>query len=198
MKRNTRFGAAGLLVAGAAIGAGAIVSQNAMADDGASLTADTVTMINVDAEGNAVQCTFTGADAEGLVFSAVPTDDAIKAQVITGSAQVVEIDGTLPEIQVDDGLLVGSPIPVGDVPLAGVITVSATGGFTGEADGQFVVSDVAPAEGFLSAGEAREGTADECAAMHDQTLADMAAIGAHGGGGAVISVSGGVGVTTEP
>ena len=52
--------------------------------------------------------------------------------------------------------------------------------------------------------EAREGTAEECAGMHDQAVADLAAMqaqvgaGVGTGAGTMINVSGGAGVSTEP
>lgn len=203
MKRNTLFGAAGLLAAGAAIGAGAIVSQNAMADDGGSAIANTVTMINIDEDGTAVQCTFTGADAEGILPAGIPTDDAAKAEVVMGSAQIAATDGSLPMIEVsggavavDEGVIAGL-IPVGSFPPgdlvaqgSGVITVGAS-----TANGEVTISGISPSGDPIAGPETREGTAEECAAMHDQAVADLAQMEAIGG---TISVSAEAGVTKEP
>lgn len=203
MKRNTVFGAAGLLVAGAAIGAGAIVSQNAMADDGGSAIANTVTMINIDDDGTAVQCTFTGADAEGIVPAGIPTDDAAKAGVIMGSAQISATDGSLPVIEVSGGAVaveegvIAGLVPVGSFPPgdlvaqgSGVITVGAS-----TASGEVTISGVAPDGSPIAGPETREGTAEECAAMHDQAVADLAQMEAVGG---VVNVSTEAIVTNEP
>lgn len=209
MKRNTLFGAAGLLVAGAAIGAGAIVSQNAMASDGQVETANALTMINISDDGTAVQCTFTGADAEGLVPEGIPTDDALKAQMVMGVANIVPADGSLPVIDVDGGTVVGSTgiisgefvtsgsLPVGAVEASGVITVGAS-----TSDGKVEITGVGPDGAPIAGSDAREGTAEECAAMRDQALADLAnlktQVAAATNGEAVINVSGEAGVTTEP
>ncbi len=216
MKRNTLFGAAGLLVAGAAIGAGAVVSQNAMASDGQVETANALTMINIGEDGTAVQCTFTGADAEALMPTlppGIPTDDAAKAeangQMVVGVANITPVEGPLPEIDASSGVIVGA-VPVGDVPAgslpagavpvgavqaSGVITVGAS-----TADGKVTISGVGADGAPIAAPEVREGTAEECAAMHTQTLADLQNLQDQvaANGGTVINVSTEAGVTTEP
>ena len=200
MKRNTLFGAAGLLVAGAAIGAGAIVSQNAMADDGQVETADALTMININDDGTALQCTFTGADIEGLVPEGIPTNDVIDGQMVVGVAGIVPAEGELPVIEVAAGTEIGNGVIMGSLPAdalqaSGVITVGAS-----TSDGKVTISGVG-ADGTPIAGpETREGTAEECAAMRDQALADLADMQAQvaANGGTMISVSGEAGVTTEP
>ncbi len=203
MKRNTLFGAAGLLVAGAAIGAGAIVSQNAMASDGQVETADALTMINISEDGTALQCTFTGADIEGLVPEGIPTDDALKGQMVMGVANIVSAEGSLPEIDVDGGTVVGNAgvivgsIAPGALPADGVITVEAS-----TATGGIQISGT-NADGTPIAGpETREGTAEECAAMRAEALANLqdlqAQVATATSGEAVINVSGGAGVTTKP
>ena len=65
MQRNTLFGGIALLLAGGVIGAGAMISSSAMAEEGGTPPANEVTMINVGADGEAVQCTFSGAEADG-------------------------------------------------------------------------------------------------------------------------------------
>lgn len=198
MKRNTLFGAAGLLVAGAAIGAGAVVSQNAMASDGQMETADALTMINISDDGTALQCTFTGADIEGLVPAGIPTDDVIKGQMVVGVGGIVPADGTVPMIDVDGATIVGGSdiitgsIAEGAVPVDGVITVGA--GMSGE----LTISGTDANGDPIVGPETREGTAEECAAMRDQALADMADMQAHVDSGTVISVSAEAGVITEP
>jgi hypothetical protein len=206
MKRNTIFGAAALLVAGAAIGAGSVVSQNAMADDGLAEPASALTMINIGADGTAVQCNFTGAEAEALLPTlppGIPTDDAAKAAangVVIGIGQIAPAQGDLPQIQVGGpagvvtSVVTGSIDP-GALPANGVITVeakTATGGI--EISG--TNADGTP----IAAPETREGTAEECAAMRAAAITNLANLKAQveANGGAVISTSGGSGTATKP
>ena len=166
MKRNTLFGAAGLLVAGAAIGAGAVVSQNAMASDGQVETADELTMINISDDGTALQCTFTGADIEGLVPEGIPTDDALKGATVVGIGEIVPVEGDLPEIDIS-GVIAGS-LPADAVQASGVITVGAS-----SADGKVTITGVGTDGAPIAGPETREGTAEECSAMRHQALADL-------------------------
>ncbi len=191
MKRNTLFGAAAMLMAGAAIGAGAVITQNAMADDGTAQPADTLTMVNIDADGNAVSCTFTGDDVAGLVPPGIPTDDvakqaAIDGQVVVGQASVIATaEGDLPAIDISN--VTGGSLPPGTGQ--GVVTVQA------DATAAGVVS----IDGAV--GEAREGTAEECQAMRDQALADLQNLQgqvAEASGSLVVSGSGDVTVSTKP
>jgi len=161
MQRNTLFGGLALLMAGGVIGAGAMISSSAMADEGGTPPANEVTMINVGADGEAVQCTFSGADAEGLFPSMPLSNEAIPVPV-SGDAAVVEIDPANPP----EGVVIGS----------GVVSVSADAG-----SGQIVGSEEAipvPADvQVLSMDEAREGTPEECAAMRDQMASGVPAEG---------------------
>ena len=67
MKRNTLFGGLALMAAGGVIGAGAMISSNAMADTAGAAPTDQLTMISIGDDGEAVQCTFEGADLDGLL-----------------------------------------------------------------------------------------------------------------------------------
>lgn len=175
MQRNTIFGAAALLVAGAAIGAGSVVSQNAMADTGSPAKASEITMVNIGPDGKAVQCTFSGADAEGLLPAGVPAD----AHMVMGSAQITTVDGSLPELQLP---------PDGQLPEGAQVVTGLAGSDTGPAG---MVINGEPAD-------VHDGTAEECAAIHAQAVEMAKHIPA---GGTVISgtdgvVSGGAGVVT--
>ena len=164
MKRNTLFGAAAMLMAGAAIGAGAVITQNAMADDG-NLPADTLTMVNIGSDGSAISCTFTGDDIVGLVPVGIPTDDVAKEAAIAASGEVsgaiaitgtAEVAGELPVIDT-----AGAPaIPLPEGSAEGVVTVQ-------------VGAEGGPVNINGSVGDVRDGTPDECQAMHDQAVADL-------------------------
>lgn len=208
MKRNTLFGAAALLVAGAAIGAGSVVSQNAMASDGQAEPANALTMVNIGADGTAVQCNFTGADAESLLPSlppGIPTDDAAKAAangVVIGIGQIAPAQGDLPQIQVGGPADVVTSVVTGSIdpgvfPANGVVTIEAS-----TADGKVTVSGVNADGTPIAAPETREGTAEECAAMRADAIKNLADLKAQVAtavsGDAVISSSSGSGTATKP
>jgi hypothetical protein len=175
MQRNTLFGGLALMAAGGLIGAGAMISSNAMADTGTDVPpANELTMINVGPDGDAVKCTFSGADVEGMLPAlpstapaGVPVGGAegiIVSAVGTGDAPI-EIDPNNPP----EGVVVGSgtitidgSVPPGDLPI-----------FT---------SGMVPAEGLpsdvqiLSADDARDGTPEECATIREDAV-KMAAEG---------------------
>lgn len=212
MKRNTLFGAAALLVAGAAIGAGSVVSRNAMASDGQAEPANALTMVNIGADGTAVQCNFTGADAESLLPSlppGIPTDDAAKAAakaaangVVIGIGQIAPAQGDLPQIQVGGPADVVTSVVTGSIdpgvfPANGVVTIEAS-----TADGKVTVSGVNADGTPIAAPETREGTAEECAAMRADAIKNLADLKAQVAtavsGDAVISSSSGSGTATKP
>jgi len=162
MKRNTIFGAAALLVAGAAIGAGSVVSQNAMAASGGPAETNQLTMVSIGEDGSAIECTFEGADAEGLIPEP-PAGVAVDAQpvvgnVVVGMGQLVPTDGSLPELPLPPaGELPAGQVPDGQV-ISGVVSIGAG------VDGSEIMVDATPLE-------TREGTAEECAALHDEAVA---------------------------
>lgn len=168
MQRNTLFGGIALLLAGGVIGAGAMISSSAMADEGGTPPANEVTMINVGADGEAVQCTFSGAEADGLFPEMPLSNEAIPVSIdgtpvpVAGGSGVVEIDPANPP----EGVVIGS----------GVVSVQVDAG-----SGQIVGSDEAipvPADvQVLSMDDARDGTPEECAAMRDQMTSGVPAEG---------------------
>jgi hypothetical protein len=181
MQRNTLFGGIALLLAGGVIGAGAMISSSAMADEGATPPANEVTMINVGADGEAVQCTFSGAEADGLFpefpAMALPTE-GVDAPVLSGSG-VIEVDpNNLP-----DGVEIGSVVASGAVS---VQVDAATGEIVENSEALPLPDDVQ----VLSMDDAREGTPEECAAMRDQAVSGVPAEG-----GMVIGATGTISAT---
>ncbi|MEN9644138.1 MAG: hypothetical protein RL238_807 [Actinomycetota bacterium] len=164
MQRNTLFGGLALLMAGGVIGAGAMISSSAMADEGGTPPANEVTMINVGSDGEAVQCTFSGADAEGLfpempsigMDVAIPAENvATPVEGVVGGSGVIEIEaGSLPE-----GVEIGEAIAVGDI------------------SGSALPTDLPDGVQVLSADDARDGTPEECAAMREQAASGQPAEG---------------------
>jgi hypothetical protein len=193
MKRNTMFGGLALLAAGAAIGAGAMVSSNAIADTGEPAPTDQLTMVSAGPDGDAFQCSFEGADVEGLLPD-LPAGSAagvaVVGNVVVGSGEILPADGSLPELVLSgsSGLPEGAPVPEGG------ITVLATAVPLG-AEGQptLPMPAGAPVQ-MLSVDDAREGTAEECNTLHDQAV-EMAAQVAAGGAQLVTS---GTAVAVEP
>ena len=174
MQRNTLFGGIALLLAGGVIGAGAMISSSAMADEGGTPPANEVTMINVGADGEAVQCTFSGAEADGLFPDMPLSNEAIEVP-ISGDAGFIEIDpANLPE-----GVTVES----------GVVSVSADAG-GGQIIGSNEAIPVPDDVQVLSMDDARQGTPEECAAMRDQAVSGVPAEG-----GMVIGATGTISAT---
>ena len=171
MQRNTLFGGLALMLAGGVIGAGAMISSNAMAATEGPPPANELTMINVGPDGDAVKCTFSGADVEGMMPALPSTAPAgIPADVVngagggvfavsaiaTGDGAPIEIDPNNPPegIQISSGTItIDGSVPPGALPvIAGDAAVPA---------------DVQ----IFSADDAREGTPEECAEMRDGAVA---------------------------
>lgn len=160
MKRNTLFGGLALLGAGGVIGAGAMISASAMADDTGTPPADEITIVQVTTDGEAVQCTFAGADVEGLLpdlLGVTPEQVLpVDGEFTTSGSGVIEVaTGDLPE-----GVLVAT----------GAVTVSAEGtvGDVGDLPSLDSLPDDVQ---VVSVDDAREGTTEECAAMRAQAQA---------------------------
>jgi len=161
MKRNSLFGAAAIFVAGAAIGGGAIVSQQAMATDTPEAATDSVTIGMVSSDGDAVQCTFTGADAADLMpvdVPGVPSAVEVGDLTVAGGSGGPAVMGPTAVAQSGGGSISGlgevsdDLLPVLD-GASGVATIevdAASGGIA------------LPAGGAL---QSREGTAEECEAL---------------------------------
>lgn len=169
MQRNTLFGGIALLLAGGVIGAGAMISSSAMADEGGTPPANEVTMVNIGSDGEAVECTFSGAEADGL-FPEMPAD----AQSIPVGDLPVQAGGGSGLIEIDPANL-PEGVEMGPAVASGVVTVGVDAA-TGEAveisgtalEGEVVV---------LSGDDARDGTPEECAAMREQAASGQPAEG---------------------
>ena len=163
MKRNTIFGVAALLVAGAAIGAGSVVSSNAMAETGSPAPTSQLKMVTFGTDGKPLECTFSGADAEGLLPAmpaGVPADATpVEGDVVVGQAQLIPADGNLPVPPA--GL-----VPTGSGTIIATGTATAVAGVPGDLP---QLSSDGPVQ-IISGGDARPGTADECKALHDQAV----------------------------
>ena len=166
-QRNKVFAGLSVAVAIAAIGGGAMVSASAMGSDGSSDgPTSKLVMLNMGTDGTAVQCTFEGADAAAILAAsvpAIPTDDAAKAAAnhITFNSG----DATLTSMVGTDG------VPGGTVP-PGASTVKVSATITGSGTGPSTVIGTGgplPPDGkalvLVSTDTARDGTAQECAAM---------------------------------
>ncbi|HAP76025.1 MAG TPA: hypothetical protein DCR14_08090 [Acidimicrobiaceae bacterium] len=162
MKRNTLFGGFSLLVAGAAIGAGAVASGNAMAgsdappsDEG---TVEVITGVaSIDGSSDAFSCTFENvelADIFEVSELPMPADiDAIDGidgidgggvAVAVGVDEVFEVSlDSLPEgVEMGETGYVGVPIEI-------------------DADSLPVIEGVE----MIDPADVREGTAEECAGV---------------------------------
>ena len=165
-QRNKVFAGLSVAVAIAAIGAGATVSANAMADDGNQVPTDQLTMLNVSTDGTAVQCTFDSADAAAIIAaSPVPVPTPSDATKTDGGVNVVAVSGSG---TIESGSIVSGSVPPGvqRVHIAGSVVSSGSGTVLGKID--------APADGSLpvlvSTDSARSGTPAECAAMKADAL----------------------------
>lgn len=193
MKRNTMFGGLALLAAGAAIGAGAMVSSNAMAATGEPAPTEQLTMVSVGPDGDAFRCTFEGADVDGLLPdlpAGAPAGVPVVGSVVVGSGEIMPADGRLPELVLSGSgeLPEGAPVPGEGV------TVLATAVPLGSEDQPVLPAPAGAPVQMLSVDDAREGTAEECAALHEQA-ADMAQQVAAGGAQLVTS---GTATAVEP
>jgi hypothetical protein len=182
MKRNTLFGGLALLLAGGVIGAGAMVSSNAMADTpGADAPTNQLTMVKVDEGGEAIRCTFSGADVAAMLptpASAVPVGSDGAQTIVTGSGVAggpnfvvsgdVPGDGTVTALDPKD-LPAGAQVIRGSISVAGGVPGDA--GTVGTGDGQILTPlPVGELPVIISDADARDGTAEECAAMRDEAI----------------------------
>jgi hypothetical protein len=171
-QRNTIFAGLSFAVAGAAIGAGAIVSSNAMADGDSSATANSVQVITIGANGeDPIQCTFDDVAMPAIISSTaagVPAGGQRGVIAVTGS-----VDGAVPPPSGDSSTT--QIVASGGLPLAGtpIEATLVTGGSTDGTDvpvlhtsgSQIAPGSPPPGLVMLSADDARPGTAEECAAI---------------------------------
>jgi hypothetical protein len=184
MKRNTLFGGLALLLAGGVIGAGAMVSSSAMADTpGADAPTNQLTMVKMDQGGEAIRCSFTGTDVAAMLPvapSGAPDGGSGVHTIVTGSAiasgpnvvvsggAVLPADGSVPVLD-PKNLPAGAQVIHGSISVAG--GVPGESGAVGTGEGQILTaSPAADLPVLVSDADARDGTAQECAAMHDEAV----------------------------
>jgi hypothetical protein len=162
-RKNLFFGAGAMLVAAGAIGAGVMVSSNAMAASGSvGDHALTISMVSVGTNGDAYQCTFDAAVVPGLSIAPLPASAGSGPVLASGGAGTVssgaiEVSGSGVMQVAPNGSV---PPSMQQVPL-GAGVVALTGSAT--ADGSSSVSQIA-ADGTVTPVKIRQGTTAECAA----------------------------------
>ena len=168
-QRNTIFAGLSFAVAGAAIGAGAIVSSNAMADGDSPATASSVQVITIGANGeDPIQCTFDDVAMPAIISSTAagaPAGGQRGVIAVTGS-----VDGAVPPSPGDSSTT--QIVTSGGLPLDGtsIEPTLVTGGSTDgpvlrTAGSQVLPGSPPPGVVMLSSDDARPGTAEECAAI---------------------------------
>lgn len=171
MKRNSIFAASTLLLAGAVVGAGAMISGSAMADSGNSPNSADVTIGIANGDGEVMECSISGADADaffGLLERGIAPEGihSISGVATVGTvtpeeaeAAAVDVSEMLPA----DGpnVVIGSDEEVifGDAVVGS--RVSAVG------EGEIDPATQAEAIEILDDYEVRVGSDDECAAVLD-------------------------------
>jgi hypothetical protein len=163
MKRNSLLGGLSLVVAGAAIGSGALVSANAMADDGTSPpeAASTHVISMATDGGQPISCTFDDLPLPSEL-DALPAGEEASGAVVAVSGVITTPSGA------GDGMPApGEAITIGGEAVVGQGTITDLNGEPID------LTTLTPGEGFpdlpalqvVSADDARQGTADECAAI---------------------------------
>ena len=199
MKRNNLFGGVSLVAAGGAVGGGAMVSANAMGSTAGGAPPNVLTMISIAATtarpcsarsrapisrgfcSGRLQRMPEGATSGGIVISsqAVPVDKAggqpAFAPPAVGHGVIISATGDLPALSVDglpeSAKTAGATVTVNGATIAGL-----------PADGQKVTGGVPTGAlpVLTSADEAHDGTAEECAAMHDEAVKMASTMPANG------------------
>lgn len=184
-QRNTLFGAVSLVVAGAAIGAGAIASSNAMADTGTPPPGATVHVVTLSGDGSdAISCEFDDVALPTLASAAVPADvlaptgEGVEGGVVsvtgsvTGSVSVsASADAGGPSFTVGGSGPIevhgaaGGDSVTGATPGAGSLLVDISG--SGELPPDVIANGLPDGAVVLDAADARPGTAEECAAIRE-------------------------------
>ena len=156
MKRNTLFGGFSLLVAGAAIGAGAVASGSAMAGDGTPPadegTIEVVTAsVGADGTTDAFSCSIDGVD---LGVASVEWAEAEMLPITAnGDVQIVDAGEGVFEVSGATGVVGISELPDGVPADALPVELSYI-----DASGMNVVN-------VVSVEDVREGTEEECATV---------------------------------
>ena len=175
---NNKLAALAVAVAASAIGAGAVVSGNAMAGSNPVDTAtDSVSVVSLDADG-AIQCSFDGVDLPALVknagaglespVGAIAVGELTDAAVVKGQVmQALPVPGDAATGQ-SFTVTVGGVVPGGEALPSDATIVDLAAEGSGSAGTISVVPSAHELpEGLqpISVADARQGTADECADM---------------------------------
>lgn len=155
MKRNRIFAASTLLLAGAVVGAGAMISGSAMADSGNSPNSADVTIGIANVDGEVMECSLSGIEAEAF-FGSLESGNAPEGlHSVFGPATVgTEADGSTGEVAATYEVDITNVLPTenaGDEVVFGVASVDSSVTESGAA-GEIVDSYVV-----------RAGTPEECA-----------------------------------
>lgn len=171
-QRSTIFAGLSFAVAGAAIGAGAIVSSNAMADGESPSTANSVQVVSVGPDGEgAIRCTFDDVAMPtfmGSTPAGVPAGAQTGVIAVTGS-----FDGAVPPPSGDGPatqIVTNNGLPIDGVPIEATLVTdgSAVGGgapVLHTSGSQVQPGSAPPGVVLISSDDARPGTAEECAAI---------------------------------
>lgn len=164
MKKNSVFAATSLLLAGAVVGAGAMISGVAMADSGRSPETAEVTVGLASTSGDVVECALAGAEAQEFLLSfadgAAPSEvDYVFGRTEIGSAETmaaeeaarVEVSELAPSVVGSDGPAVSGP----------AVAVDPT-----KTEGSYLLAVPAQIEAATEVdgipGNGRVGTPEEC------------------------------------
>lgn len=184
-KRNSKLAVLAVAVAASAIGAGAVVSGNAMAgSDPADTATDSVSVVSlgVGGDGEAIECSFDGVDMNGVFGSTgaveasaglesavgeIAVGELAEGAVINGEAVQVfpssgdDATGQSFSVSVSGEVVEGEALPaeLGDLVESGSVDAGSI-----SAEAEVLPAGELP-EGFqvINAGDAREGTPEECA-----------------------------------
>jgi hypothetical protein len=173
-KRNLIVGGGSLAIACAAIATGALVSSNAMAaSDAPTDGTATISVVSLSSDGSdPIMCTYDDIQLPmgGVVLdaTAMPLGGMPEGAVLTGpgpvsvSSATVDASGAATVITGTDGSV---PPELGTQIGAGSISITATAAAGGPGEISSVPSMPGLGAVVLSTDSARQGTAEECAAL---------------------------------
>lgn len=167
MKRNSIFAASSLLLAGMVVGAGAMISGSAMADNGNSADTAEVTVGMANAEGEVMECSLSGIEAEAF-FGSLESGNAPEGlHSVFGSTTVgTEAGGSAGEVAAAYEVDITDVLPTenaGDEVVFGVASVDSP--VTGSGGDAAVASSALPAGEIVDSYVVRAGTPEECASV---------------------------------
>lgn len=167
MKKNSVFAATSLLLAGAVVGAGAMISGVAMADSGRSPETAEVTVGVASTSGDVVECALAGAEAQEFLLSfadgAAPSEvdvDYVFGRTEIGSAETMAAEEAA-RVDVSEGAdatVVGSDGPAVSGPAVAVDPTKTEGSYLLAVPAQ--IEATTEVDGVP--GNGRVGTPEEC------------------------------------